>query len=273
MRGKEKGFLLFYDWFKYIEKMSHKDAHMLINALVRYQTDGAEPPEFSPKIKDVAGMMFDQLRRRMEASEHGKKGRAIQLERKKADSERFGTPTAPPTATSAAQDEYVDVDEYIYRDEDADLYRDRDQNKTFTLKESETRPRERTPYVGGSRADAAYAANSLSEKEEEEEVDRRYAYGTHKNVYLTEGEYGLIKRTIPDAEGYINAFSEKLYSKGYQYRDHYAAIMSWWQSDKDLPPRPARQNAYSAPETHSGYESTFSDSFFEAAVRRALGDA
>ncbi|MGM9644687.1 MAG: DUF6291 domain-containing protein [Eubacteriales bacterium] len=269
MRGKEKGFLLFYDWFKYIEKMSHKDAHMLINALVRYQTDGAEPPEFSDKIKDIAGMMFDQLRRRMEASEHGKKGRAIQLERMEAESERSGTPAATP----ATQDKDIDKDEYTDRDEDIDLYRDRDQNKTFTLKESETRPRERASCEKVSCGDAACAANSLSEKEEEDEGDRRYAYGTHKNVYLTEGEYGLIKRTIPDAEGYINGFSEKLYSKGYQYRDHYAAIMSWWQSDKDLPPRPARQNAYSAPETNSGYECTFSDSFFEAAVRRALGDA
>lgn len=271
MRGKEKGFLLFYDWFKYIEKMSHKDAHMLINALVRYQTDGVEPPEFSPKIRDIAGMMFDQLRRRMEASEHGKKGRAIQLERTEADSERSGTPTATP----AAQDKYVDKDEYRdeYADRDEDADQDRDQNKTFTLTESETRPRERGLCDTLSCRDAAGAAGSLSEKEEEEEVERRCAYGTHNNVYLTEGEYGLIKRTIPDAEGYINAFSEKLYSKGYQYRDHYAAIMSWWQSDKDLPPRPARQNAYSAPETNSGHECTFSDSFFDAAVRRALGDA
>lgn len=267
MRGKEKGFLLFYDWFKYIEKMSHKDAHMLINALVRYQTDGVEPPEFSPKIKDVAGMMFDQLRRRIEASEHGKKGRAIQLERTKADSERSGTPTATPAAQDKDIDEYEDRD----KDKDVDQDRDRDQNKTFTLTESETRPRGRG---FGGYGIAAGAAGSLSEKEEEEEVERRYAYGTHKNVYLTEGEYGLIKRTIPDAEGYINAFSEKLYSKGYQYRDHYAAIMSWWQSDKDLPPRPARQNAYSTPETNSGHQGSFdTDSFFEAAVRRALGDA
>ena len=271
MRGKEKGFLLFYDWFKYIENMSHRDAHMLINALVRYQTDGIEPPEFSPKIRGVAGMMFDQLRRRMEASEHGKKGRAIQLERAEAEPYRSGTPAAPPTATPAAQDEYEDRDEYEYSDRDRDG--DRDKNKTFTHKESETRPRERGLCVDYSCGYAAGEANSLSEKEEEEEVERRYAYGTHKNVYLTEGEYGLIKRTIPDAEGYINAFSEKLYSKGYQYRDHYAAIMSWWQSDKDLPPRPARQNAYSAPETSSGHECTFSDPFFDAAVRRALGDA
>ena len=271
MKGKEKGFLLFYDWFKYIENMSHRDAHMLINALVRYQTDGIEPPEFSPKIRGVAGMMFDQLRRRMEASEYGKKGRAIQLGRTEAEPYRSGTPAAPPTATPAAQDEYEDRDEYEYSDRDRDG--DRDKNKTFTLKESETRPRERGLCDTLSCRDAAGAANSPSEKEEEEEVERRYAYGTHKNVYLTEGEYGLIKRTIPDAEGYINAFSEKLYSKGYQYRDHYAAIMSWWQSDKDLPPRPARQNAYSAPETSSGHECTFSDSFFDAAVRRALGDA
>jgi hypothetical protein len=270
MRGKEKGFLLFYDWFKYIENMSHRDAHMLINALVRYQTDGIEPPEFSPKIRGVAGMMFDQLRRRMEASEYGKKGRAIQLGRTEAEPYRSGTPAAPPTATPAAQDEYEDRDEYA--DRDGDGYGDK--NKTFTLTESETRPRGRGLCDTLSCRDAAGAANSLSEKEEEEEVERRYAYGTHKNVYLTEGEYGLIKRTIPDAEGYINAFSEKLYSKGYQYRDHYAAIMSWWQSDKDLPPRPARQNAYSAPETSSGHQGSFdTDSFFDAAVRRALGDA
>jgi hypothetical protein len=270
MKGKEKGFLLFYDWFKYIENMSHRDAHMLINALVRYQTDGIEPPEFSPKIRGVAGMMFDQLRRRMEASEYGKKGRAIQLGRTEAEPYRSGTPAAPPTATPAAQDEYEDRDEYA--DRDGDGYGDK--NKTFTLTESETRPRGRGLCDTLSCRDAAGAANSLSEKEEEEEVERRYAYGTHKNVYLTEGEYGLIKRTIPDAEGYINAFSEKLYSKGYQYRDHYAAIMSWWQSDKDLPPRPARQNAYSAPETSSGHQGSFdTDSFFDAAVRRALGDA
>jgi hypothetical protein len=243
---------------------------MLINALVRYQTDGIEPPEFSPKIRGVAGMMFDQLRRRMEASEYGKKGRAIQLGRTEAEPYRSGTPAAPPTATPAAQDEYEDRDEYA--DRDGDGYGDK--NKTFTLTESETRPRGRGLCDTLSCRDAAGAANSLSEKEEEEEVERRYAYGTHKNVYLTEGEYGLIKRTIPDAEGYINAFSEKLYSKGYQYRDHYAAIMSWWQSDKDLPPRPARQNAYSAPETSSGHQGSFdTDSFFDAAVRRALGDA
>ena len=272
MRGKEKGFLLFYDWFKYIEKMSHRDAHMLINALVRFQTDGIEPPEFSPKIRDVAGMMFDQLRRRMEASEYGKKGRAIQLERKKAESESGGTPTATPTETPTetptAQDEYRDKDEYLYRDRDQDRERDRDENC----------PCEGSSREGNSLKDAACAANSLSKKEEENEDDedeeeRRIAYGTHNNVYLTVGEYGLIKRTIPDADGYINGFSEKLYQKGYQYRDHYAAIMSWWQSDKDLPSRSGGQNTYAPAEQPSGYESTFSDSFFDAAVKRALGDA
>lgn len=269
---KEKGFLLFYDWFKYIEKMSHKDAHMLINALVRFQTDGAEPPEFSPKIRDVAGMMFDQLRRRMEASEYGKKGRAIQLERKKAESESRGTPmatpTATPTETPAAQDKY------LYRDRDQDRERDGDENCP-----QEGSPCEGTSYEGNSLKDAACAANSLSKKEEEnedeedeDEEEQRIAYGTHNNVYLTVGEYGLIKRTIPDADSYINGFSEKLYQKGYQYRDHYAAIMSWWQSDKDLPSRQDGQNAYAPTDPHPGYESTFSDSFFDAAVKRALGD-
>ena len=154
MRGKEKGFLLFYDWFKYIEKMSHRDAHMLINALVRFQTDGIEPPEFSPKIRDVAGMMFDQLRRRMEASEYGKKGRAIQLERKKAESESGGTPTATPTESPTAQDEYRDKDEYLYRDRDQDRERDRDENC----------PCEGSSREGNSLKDAACAANSLSKR-------------------------------------------------------------------------------------------------------------
>ncbi len=74
MEQKNKDFLLFYDWYKIIKNMSHKHAHMLIIAMVEYQANGVEPPEFPEKIRDVATLMFDQLRRRMENQVNGRKG-------------------------------------------------------------------------------------------------------------------------------------------------------------------------------------------------------
>ena len=146
MRGKEKGFLLFYDWFKYIEKMSHRDAHMLINALVRYQTDGIEPPEFSPKIRDIAGMMFDQLRRRMEASEHGKKAGRYSLSVRKPSHIVRTPPRLPPRHKTYTKTET----------------NTNTQTETETDTETKTRP-SLSQRVRQDRASAAYAWTTLAD--------------------------------------------------------------------------------------------------------------
>ena len=129
------------------------------------------------------------------------------------------------------------------------------------------------------------SADTLSESEKEDFLEERealerdkalsaedkYGYGTYKNVYLSNGEYLSLRRKIPDADGYIDHFSEKLKNKGYRYPNHFAAIMRWWEQDKHLelngsptyPPRRAVEESH--------YGSFDTDSFFEAAVRRSLG--
>lgn len=56
--------------------------------------------------------------------------------------------------------------------------------------------------------------------------------GKHNNVMLTDEQYADIKAKIPDADAYIDGFSEKLHDKGYTYSDHYATLLSWWASDQ-----------------------------------------
>ena len=58
------------------------------------------------------------------------------------------------------------------------------------------------------------------------------AHGKHKNVMLTDEQYTDIKERIPDADTYIDRFSEKLHTKGYTFADHHATILAWWESDR-----------------------------------------
>ena len=92
-----------------------------------------------------------------------------------------------------------------------------------------------------------------------------HARGKYSNVILTEDEYRAVCAMIPDADAYIDRFSEKLASRGYRYDDHYAAIMSWWQEDKKKDGRSVRNDV------HSG-GSFDTDDFFEAACRRKFDD-
>ncbi len=101
------------------------------------------------------------------------------------------------------------------------------------------------------------------------------AYGIHNNVLLSEGEYRVLKSDIPNADEYINIFSDKLVKKGYRYRDHYAAIRSWWERDKQYADAAQINNtvvnhAESGDLRQEHNNSTFvPDEFFAAALRRS----
>lgn len=89
--------------------------------------------------------------------------------------------------------------------------------------------------------------------------------GTHQNVVLSEAEYSDLKSRIPDADGYINRFSEKLYSKGYSYSNHYDAIIKWWDEDKHKSEN-TKKNEAVKPKQNSSFDT---DDFFAAAVARS----
>lgn len=68
---------------------------------------------------------------------------------------------------------------------------------------------------------------------------------------------------IPD--DYIEYYLKKISERGYQYDDHCAAILSWWQKDK---------HRWCSPPAEKEEASSFdTDDFFDAALRRSYGDA
>ncbi len=75
-------------------------------------------------------------------------------------------------------------------------------------------------------------AESRGEQRREYSLSLARPRGRHQNVMLTDEQYENIKKQVPDAEAYIDRFSEKLHTKGYTYADHYSTILSWWKSDK-----------------------------------------
>ena len=75
-------------------------------------------------------------------------------------------------------------------------------------------------------------ASQDGEKKETEasaaDKDEKKAFGRFENVMLTEGERLALDRELGDkAEEMIEDFSMKLKAKGYNYRDHYAALLVW----------------------------------------------
>ncbi len=81
MSNKEKDFLLFYDWYKQLMNMSAKNCKTMLRAMVEYQTEGKEPPEFPNNIKGIAELMFSQLSRRIVNAENGTLGSVARLRR------------------------------------------------------------------------------------------------------------------------------------------------------------------------------------------------
>lgn len=86
------------------------------------------------------------------------------------------------------------------------------------------------------------------DKEKEEDIDlsnstptapKKHKYGEHKNVLLTDEEYGKLQERFPtDYEAKINALSEGLALKGYKYKSHYLAILKWAKNDEQKAPKP-----------------------------------
>lgn len=67
-------------------------------------------------------------------------------------------------------------------------------------------------------------------------------YGTFQNVLLTTEEYTKLKeRFNSHVEEMIERLSEGIASKGYKYKSHYAAILSWERMNKERNIKPAQK--------------------------------
>ena len=246
--NNEKGFLLFYDWLPALECLSNKDFRIFLTALINYQREGTPMPDFPNKLKTIASLIVPQIERRMYMAEIGKKGAVARYGKggeppKKEDfangvTDAFANGRANGVAIGGADSTPLAIDKDIDKDKDLD--------------ETESE---------NTDADGDAVAVALAENARGISAGGR-GYGRHGNVYLSTEEYLALSREIPMLPQYIDRFSEKMHQKGYRYPSHFDAIRQWWRRDKNL-------DAF-APEKEGSFET---DSFFEAAVRRSLGDA
>lgn len=279
--NKDKGFLFFYDWMPAFESLNPKDFKDMIIAMCNYQKDGTPPPEFSNKAKAIATFVFPHIDRRRHMSEIGKKG--AEALHSRASTSAFGQSDANGAGSGKAKASVTAQDKV------------KDKSKSGSISESNKETAEAAKEDDGS-ADARRkeegeifseekggrsVTDSSSEDEAtsaEAETDEpcrdgsaqyKYGWGTHNNVYLSTEQYLALRRLIPAADRYIDRFSEKLAQKGYRYPDHFAAISDWWERDRKLESGRALPASDPHPEDGGSFDT---DEFFEAAVKRSLGE-
>lgn len=97
--------------------------------------------------------------------------------------------------------------------------------------------------------------NSSSGRGGAENNDRglygKKAYGSFKNVFLTEDERKELERRFGGCAGLIERFSAYIASSGRQYANHYAALVKWALDDKK-----AAENRYRQRSTFTDYDGT-----------------
>lgn len=99
------------------------------------------------------------------------------------------------------------------------------------------------------------------EREKESGEAAARAYGIFKNVFLDDGQYAELKRSISNADDKINKLSVYMESSGKSYKNHYAAILKWTREDE--------QRAKNAGKGFNNF--TQPDYDFEAMENKALG--
>lgn len=61
---------------------------------------------------------------------------------------------------------------------------------------------------------------------------KKSAYGSYKNVFLSDDEYEELKNKIPYLKDLIERLSNYMVSSGSKYKDHKATLMTWYLKEK-----------------------------------------
>lgn len=61
----------------------------------------------------------------------------------------------------------------------------------------------------------------------------KHKYGEYNNVLLTDDEYKKLNNKIKDLNSWIVKMDEGIEMKGYKYKSHYLAILSWYRKEQD----------------------------------------
>lgn len=97
-------------------------------------------------------------------------------------------------------------------------------------------------------------------------------YGEFQNVLLTETEYKKLKEKFPKDYGdRIDNLSIYMLSKGKQYKNHYATILSWARKEERNKPKPIEPKKYTAYKGEDWERDDFEKAEMPDEMRRMLG--
>lgn len=296
----DKGVLIYNEWFDAMKNLNPKDFKALILAMYDYQIHDVPPPEFKGKSSIVSSMIFSYVKRRKQQAARGKLGAESRANRASAIKKDEVSPPASPTfdihffSPSTAMSTAASTDKENAPSGGSSgecggvqitaTSQSIEENSVEENKITENNLAERSvvyPTLCGGTPPArselgaqmpsapseigaeAPTSNALANGEKQK------GYGIYQNVFLSNSEYLLIKNTVDNAEKYIDNFSAKLYSKGYRYPNHAQAILDWWKKDSRLP---KETDTDTSPKSPPSYGSFDTDRFFEAALKRSLGE-
>lgn len=231
MKESEKAFYLFYDWIDDLDHLDGADAWRIVKAISEYHRNGTCPLDLvDGPLRSIVSILFHQIKRKEAVSEIRRQ--AVNTRYNKAQNFVVQKPTKYNNELQLATTEYS-IQNTVY-------------NTPPLQGESKARTCAHTPPPAHARENTT-------------------AYGTFGNVYLTEDEQGDLKERFGDvgAGELIDKLSRKIKAKGYQYDDHYAAILLWAVQD-GVKRRPDGTDT-----TEKSYEIK---DFYEAALARSYAE-
>ena len=132
--------------------------------------------------------------------------------------------------------------------------------KQIVAKGSKTK--QNVPNGSKPKQSVATITETLTETETKTITDTTLTCGIYDNVTLSPSDLEKLKKEFPnDYNERIDRLSEYMESSGKTYKNHLATIRNW-----------ARREAAAEPQEANKGSSFDTDDFFEAAIRRALGD-
>ncbi len=70
-------------------------------------------------------------------------------------------------------------------------------------------------------------------REEKKEKEPKHKYGEYHHVLLTDKEFEKLEDAVINREYWIKQLDDGIEMKGYKYKSHYLAILSWYRNDED----------------------------------------
>ena len=310
MSNIDKGILIFNEWMEAMKCLPMNERAEIIYAIYDLQINNIAPPKFSGTAQALASVFFPCIERRRKQSERGLASAAARRAKQETQSAKQHTSQNDPIANDATNDATNGATNGAINGATNGAINQRiiKNNKIqYNIEERSKETDAKASTVGfDESADADALALYEAEKDdfdanmpdesfctEANDEDGEFGYGRYRNVHLSNEEYLKIKQIIPDADGFIESFSQKLHDKGYRYPNHAKAILDWYYRDAALPanrlqgehstyqtyqtyqPQPhnsyGHSKSYSPPPSNECFPTL--DELFELAVRRSLGNA